>query len=144
MDLTTADKGEYNFYAAIVPKEMAEEVMAVYAMHPGVQNTEVLRRWTMTPGEDEVRGFTILTAYSEDRGVANFAIRLFSRTLGEFGMHRGMAWGWWQIGYENTGLKHGVEYQGAYAPMAKGDSPAKNLMEYLKKKFSVSIYINGL
>jgi len=144
MDITIAGKGEYNFYSAIVPKKMAKEVMATYAMRPGVQQTGVLERWTLTPGEGEVKGYTILTAYSGGQGAANLATRILSRTLGDFGMHRAMAWGWWQIEYHNTGTKHGVEYQGSYAPMAKGDLPAKSLMEYLKNKFSVSVYINGL
>ena len=144
MDITIAGKGEYNFYSAIVPKKMVKEVMATYAIHPGVQATGALRRWTMTPGEGGVDRYTILTAYVEGQGAANLATRKLRSVLGEFGMHRGMAWGWWQIEYENTGTKHGVEYQGSYAPMAKGDLPAKSLMEYLKNKFRVSVYINGL
>ena len=144
MDITIAGKGEYNFYSAIVPKKMVKEVMATYAMRPGVQQTEVLRRWTLTPGEGEVKGYTILTAYVEGQGAANLATRRLRRTLGDFGTHRAMAWGWWQIDYYRTGLRHGVDYQGGYAPMAKGDLPAKSLMQYLENKFSVSVYINGL
>ena len=144
MDITLAGAGEYNFYSAIVPKEMAEEVMATYAIHPGVQNTGVLKRWTMTPGEGEVKDCTILTAYSGGRGPGRLATRLLRQTLGDFAAHRGMTWGWWQIEYENTGTKHGVACYGHYAPMAKGDWFAKSLMEYLANKFSVSVHINGL
>ena len=144
MDITIAGKGEYNFYSAIVPKKSAKEVMAVYAMRPGVQQTEVLRRWTLTPGEGEVKGYTILTAYSGGRGPGAFATRLLRSVLGEFGMYRAMPWGWWQLEYENTGTKHGVEYQGHYSPMVTGDEPSKRLMQYLADKFSVSVYINGL
>jgi len=144
MDITIAGKGEYNFYSAIVPKEMAEEVMATYAIHPGVQNTGVLKRWTMTPGEGEVKDCTILTAYSGGRGPDRLAARLLRHTIVEFGTHRGMPWGWWQIEYHYTGWKHGVEGRGEYAAMAKGDLFAKNLMEYLANKFSVSVYINGM
>ena len=144
MDITIAGAGEYNFYSAIVPKEMAEEVMATYAIHPGVQETEVLRRWTMIPGEGEVKDCTILTAYSGGRGPGRLATRLLRRTIVEFGWHRGMPWGWWQIEYYSTGTKHGVESRGEYAAMAKGDLPAKNLMQYLADKFSVSVHINGM
>jgi len=144
MDITLAGAGEYNFYSAIVPKEMAEEVMATYAIHPGVQETEVLKRWTMIPGEGEVKDCTILTAYSGGRGPGKLATRLLRRTLGEFGEHRAMTWGWWQIEYYSTGTKHGVEGRGEYAAMAKGDLFAKSLMEYLANKFSVSVYINGI
>jgi len=144
MDITIAGKGEYNFYAAIVPKKMAEEVMATYAIHPGVQATEVLKRWTMTPGEGDVVGFTILTAFSEGHGPGMLATRILRSVLGDFGMYRVMPWGWWQIEYENTGTKHGVEYQGHYAPMVSGDEPSKRLMQYLADKFSVSVYINGM
>ena len=149
MDITIAGKGEYNFYSAIVPEEMAEEVMATYAIHPGVQETEVLRRWTMTPGEGEAQGYTILTAFSGGQGPGKLATRLLRHTLRDFAAHRGMLWGWWQIEYENTGLKHGVECSGVYAHVDKGDEPwslsrAKRLMQYLADKFSVSVYINGL
>jgi hypothetical protein len=144
MDITIAGKGEYNFYSAIVPKKMAEEVMATYAIHPGVQATGALRRWTMTPGEGGVEHYTILTAYVEGQGAANLATRKLRQTLGEFGMYRVMPWGWWQIEYENTGTRHGVEYQGHYAPMVSGDEPSKRLMQYLADKFSVGVYINGL
>ena len=144
MDITIAGKGEYNFYSAIVPKKMAKEVMATYAMRPGVQQTEVLRRWTLTPGEGEVKGYTILTAYSGGRGPGAFATRLVRSVIGEFGMYRRMPWGWWQIEYENTGTKHGVEYQGHYSPMVTGDEPSKHLMQYLADKFSVGVYINGM
>lgn len=144
MDITTAAGGECNFYSAIVPKEMAEEVMATYAIHPGVQETEVLKRWTMIPGEGEVKDCTILTAFSGGRGPGKLATRLLRRTLGEFGEHRAMTWGWWQIEYYSTGTKHGVEYQGSYAPMAKEDLFAKSLMQYLANKFSVSVHINGM
>jgi len=144
MDITLAGAGEYNFYSAIVPKEMAEEVMATYAIHPGVQETEVLKRWTMIPGEGEVEGYTILTAYSGGRGPGKLATRLLRRTLGEFSEHRAMTWGWWRIEYYNTGTRHGVEGRGEYAAMDKGDLFAKSLMEYLANKFSVSVCINGL
>ena len=144
MDITIAGKGEYNFYSAIVPKKMAKELMAVYVMRPGVQETEVVRRWTLTPGEGEVKGYTILTAYSGGRGPGAFATRLLRSVLGEFGMYRAMPWGWWQIEYENTATRHGVEYQGHYSPMVTGDEPSKRLMQYLADKFSVSVYINGL
>ena len=56
MDITIAGKGEYNFYSAIVPKKMAKEVMATYAMRSGVQEAGGLERWTLTPGEGEMKG----------------------------------------------------------------------------------------
>jgi len=144
MDITIAGKGEYNFYSAIVPKKMAKEVMAAYAMRPGVQETGGLERWVVTHGEKGMQDYTILTAYAGGGGAQTFAIRILRSVLGEFGMHRAMPWGWWQIEYENTGTKHGVDYQGHYAAMAKGDLPAKSLMQYLADKFSVSVYINGM
>ena len=144
MDITIAGKGEYNFYSAIVPKKMAKEVMATYAMRPGVQDTDVVKRWTLTPGEGEVKGYTILTAYAGGRGPGAFATRLLRSVLGEFGMYRAMPWGWWQIEYANTGTLHGVDYQGHYSPMVTGDEQSKRLMQYLADKFSVSVYINGL
>jgi len=144
MDITIAGKGEYNFYSAIVPKNMAKEVMATYAMRPGVQETDVVKRWTLTPGEGEVEGYTILTAYSGGQGATNFATRLMRSVIGEFSMYRHMPWGWWQLEYENTGTKHGVEYQGHYSPMVTGDEPSKRLMQYLADKFSVGVYINGM
>ena len=144
MDITLADAGESHFYSAIVPKKMAKEVMATYAMRSGVQEAGGLERWTPISGEGEMKGYTILTAYAGGRSAQTFATRLLRSVLGEFGMYRAMPWGWWQIEYENTGTKHGVEYQGHYSPMVTGDEPSKRLMQYLADKFSVSVHINGL
>ena len=144
MDITIAGKGEYNFYSAIVPKKMVKEVMATYAMRSGVQEAGGLERWTLTHGEKGMQDYTILTAYAGGGGAQAFAIRILRSVIGEFGMYRVMPWGWWQIEYENTGTKHGVEYQGHYAPMVSEDEPSKRLMQYLADKFSVSVHINGM